>query len=166
MTDIDLRIQTFAEAETSRLEMLRALNTEFQAETSLLNPTQWQTLTATSSYAVYVAPAAALLIAFTSTADYDNPNFQWFVERFDSFIYVDRIIVSAQAQGQGLGKHLYTDLFGWARRAGLSRVCCEVNQQPPNPGSDAFHERMGFLPAGQARLEHNGKVVSYLTKLL
>ena len=33
--------------------------------------------------------------------------------------------------------------------------------RPPNPASDAFHERLGFVEVGQARLR-NGKFVRYL----
>jgi predicted GNAT superfamily acetyltransferase len=52
-------------------------------------------------------------------------------------------------------------LFGAARAAGHERIVCEVNSDPPNPASEAFHKALGFAPVGEALLG-NGKTVTYL----
>lgn len=57
-------------------------------------------------------------------------------------------------------------LIDKAKQAGLKRIVCEVNLSPPNPKSDAFHQRMGFVEVGQAVLEDRNKTVRYLCKLL
>ena len=57
-------------------------------------------------------------------------------------------------------------VFERARAARHDRVVCEVNLVPPNPGSDAFHDRMGFAEVGRATLGGAGKTVRYLEKLL
>ncbi len=44
-------------------------------------------------------------------------------------------------------------------------MLCEVNHAPPNPGSDAFHARMGFGEIGRAVLS-GGKTVRYLRRPL
>jgi uncharacterized protein len=44
-------------------------------------------------------------------------------------------------------------------------VGCEINLLPPNPASDAFHARMGFVEVGAAQLA-NGKTVRYLERAL
>jgi predicted GNAT superfamily acetyltransferase len=44
-------------------------------------------------------------------------------------------------------------------------ICCEVNLDPPNPASDAFHASLGFHEIGSAAMS-NGKVVRYLTKVI
>ena len=49
------------------------------------------------------------------------------------------------------------------RAAGHARVVCEVNSDPPNPASDAFHAALGFAEVGQAVLATQGKVVRYLS---
>lgn len=112
----------------------------------------------------------ALLIALDAAADYDSPNFLWFRARgpdaAGDFAYVDRVIVSERARGGGLARRLYAELFASAKEAGLKRVVCEVNSDPPNPASDAFHAALGFREVGSARLEDRGKTVRYLERLL
>jgi len=142
-----------------------ALNAAHEKETSPLSDGDYSRMLATAFYARGVGPASAFLIAFDETAPYGSPNFVWFKERHRTFVYIDRIIVSSAARGQGLARALYEDLFRVARAAGKPVVCCEVNQHPPNPGSDAFHVKMGFEEAGNALLE-NGKTVRYLVKNL
>ena len=105
----------------------------------------------------------AFLLTFDQAADYDSPNFLWFREKFARFVYVDRIVVAPSARGQGLAGRLYKELFAEARRHGHSVIVCEVNSDPPNPGSDRFHEALGFVEAGQAHLADRGKSVRYLT---
>jgi predicted GNAT superfamily acetyltransferase len=47
-----------------------------------------------------------------------------------------------------------------AESDGHSMICCEVNVDPPNPASDAFHASLGFHEIGRASMA-NGKVVRY-----
>ena len=42
-------------------------------------------------------------------------------------------------------------------------ICCEINLEPPNPGSVAFHKKLGFKMIDQAALG-NSKTVGYWTK--
>lgn len=114
--------------------------------------------------ATRVGDADALLLAFDQDAAYDNPNFNWFKARYPRFVYVDRIVVSAAARGRGLARALYRDLF--ARAAGYERVVCEVNADPPNPASDAFHAALGFEAVGSARLPGTDKTVRYFSRPL
>ncbi|TIP69850.1 MAG: GNAT family N-acetyltransferase, partial [Mesorhizobium sp.] len=73
------------------------------------------------------------------------PNFLWFRERYPRFVYVDRVVVAGEARGRGHARRLYEDLFDHALRAGQTIVTCEVNAEPPNPASDAFHAALGFV---------------------
>ena len=43
-------------------------------------------------------------------------------------------------------------------------LCCEVNLVPPNPGSLAFHDRLGFAACGEGDDPRNGKRVRYLIR--
>ena len=110
--------------------------------------------------------STAFLIAFDHRAKYDNPNFAWFKAKYESFVYIDRVVVADSARGRGIARLLYEDLFSAAREAGQGRVVCEVNLDPPNPGSDAFHTAMGFAKVGQAAIHDGAKTVSYLLKSL
>ena len=49
---------------------------------------------------------------------------------------------------------------------GVPLLCCEVNAEPPNPASDAFHRAMGFAPVGEAFLADRGKTVRYFERRL
>jgi uncharacterized protein len=150
---------------SSHADML-ALNQVHQVETSALDMAALQRMLGTAFYAdVAGGGADGFIIAFDQDADYDSPNFVWFQARYDRFVYVDRIIVATHARGQGLARSFYTKLFTYARGAGHRRVVCEINIDPPNPGSLAFHLALGFVELAQVRLG-NGKTVSYQECLL
>ena len=145
---------------------LRALNNGNARETSFLTEEDWRTLVAGSFVATCTTGAAALLIALDQDAEYASVNFKWFKARRRRFVYVDRIVVFERCRGQGVATCLYRDLFEHAREAGHDRIVCEVNLDPPNPGSDTFHSKMGFAEVGRAELEPGGRTVRYWEKLL
>ena len=113
-----------------------------------------------------VGAADALLLTFDQDADYDSPNFLWFRARYPTFVYVDRVVVADSARGRGLAKALYDDLFAAATSAGHERIVCEVNSDPPNPASEAFHAALGFVPVGTAEIHGGQKTVTYLERRL
>ena len=49
---------------------------------------------------------------------------------------------------------------------GHERVVCEVNREPPNPASDAFHATLGFSEVGAAAIHGGSKTVRYLAREL
>ncbi|MEM7424672.1 MAG: GNAT family N-acetyltransferase [Pseudomonadota bacterium] len=148
------------------LDELLALNQEHVTELSALSRDELARLVRDAFYARRPDDGLAFLLVFDQTADYASPNFLWFRDRHERFVYVDRIVVSPQERGRGFAKALYEDLFAKAEAASHTRICCEVNSDPPNPGSDRFHEAMGFAEAGEARLEDRGKSVRYLERVL
>ena len=105
----------------------------------------------------------AFLIALAERAPEIAPNWRWFADRFDRFVYVDRVVVAQTSRKRGLATLLYGDLIDASRHAGHTRLCCEVNVDPPNPVSDAFHAGLGFEEVGRAHLPERGKTVRYLT---
>ncbi len=159
----DTAIRDVAEQD---LAWVLALNTVHEQALSPLTPTTLSEMIAMAYAARAVGNRDAFLIAFDQDADYHSPNFHWFRERFDRFIYVDRIAVDAAARGRGLARVLYDDLFDRARAQNHSRVVCEVNSDPPNPASDAFHAKLGFGVVGEAHLEVRDKTVRYLERAL
>ena len=143
-----------------------ALNNEHAEELSWLEPGQLSHLVSQAVYARRIGALDAILLAFDQGADYDSPNFLWFKARYPRFVYVDRIAVAATARGQGHARRLYHDLFDVAARDGHDIVVCEVNSDPPNPASDAFHAALGFLEIGQASIHGGRKSVRYFARSL
>ena len=105
------------------------------------------------------------LIGLTHQAVYDSPNFRKFCEWFSDFVYVDRVVVSADARRLGVGKRLYEDFERYGRSC-ASRLTCEVNIRPLNAASLTFHRRMGFRQVGTQETEGGSKTVALLMKPL
>ncbi|CAL74081.1 putative Acetyltransferase, GNAT family [Bradyrhizobium sp. ORS 278] len=141
---------------------LLALNNAHAAELSWLTPESLLHLLTQSWRSWRIGTADALLIALDETADYDNPNHRWFRARYDRFVYVDRIVVAEDARGRGLARRLYEELIREVTAAGHDRVVCEVNLDPPNPQSDAFHAALGFTTLGTASIHDGAKTVRYI----
>ena len=166
----DQELQPIASADTSPGtslgKTLLALNNEHARELSWLEPERLQHLVEQSFLARRVGTVNAFLLAFDQSAQYDSPNFLWFRSRYPRFVYVDRIVVASSARGRGYARKLYDDLFECAIEAGHDRVVCEVNTQPPNPASDAFHAALGFVEVGTAEVYGGNRTVRYLLRAL
>jgi len=143
-----------------------ALNNAHAVELSWLEGDRLGALLRQSFYARRLGHLAAFLIAFDECADYDSPNYLWFRQHYARFVYVDRIVVDRTARKQGLAHLLYEDLFRQAVAAGQEIVGCEVNSDPPNPASDAFHAGLGFSEVGRASIHGGAKSVRYLARRL
>ena len=148
------------------LAAVLALNNEHAAELSWLEPERLSDLLAEAFHARRIGFVEAFLITFDQDAAYDSPNFLWFRERYSSFVYVDRVAVAASARGRGHARRLYENLFARAMQAGHTLVTCEVNAEPPNPASDAFHAALGFREAGAAAIHGGAKTVRYYARSL
>lgn len=153
---------TVREISKADLAWVHPLNEAHAVELSPLTPDQLAELVASATYAR--CEDGAFLLAFDQNADYDGVNFLWFRERYDRFIYIDRVCVDEAYRRRGLAQRLYEDLYQWAAEYGVGPVVCEVNSDPPNPGSDAFHAAQNFSVVGEARLEDRNKSVRYLAR--
>jgi len=144
-----------------------ALNEAHSIETSPLDSGQLHALLDQAFHiGLRGAGRDAFLIAFDQDAASASPNFLWFKSRYPRFVYIDRVIVAPRMRGLGLARNLYQELFEAAACAGHAMIGCEVNLQPPNPGSDAFHEALGFGEVGRAAILDGRKVVRYLARTI
>jgi predicted GNAT superfamily acetyltransferase len=143
-----------------------ALNNEHAAELSWLEPDRLHELLGESSYARRIGSLDAFILTFDQDTRYDSPNFLWFRQRYERFAYVDRVVVAASARGLGHARRLYEDFFAHAARAGHTIVACEVNSDPPNPASDAFHAALGFVEVGEASIYGGARTVRYYVRPL
>lgn len=99
----------------------------------------------------------AFILALAPGADYDSENYRWFADRRPGSLYVDRIVVAPSSHGRGIGRALHDAVADHARSLGIAEVTCEVNLDPPNPQSLAFHHRLGFVRIGE-QSTHGGAV--------
>jgi predicted GNAT superfamily acetyltransferase len=103
------------------------------------------------------------VLTFGPDSAYDSPNFRWFAERYERFYYLDRVVVDPAARRTGLGTRVYDEIEDRARQVGPV-MCLEVNLDPPNEPSLAFHRRRGYAEVG--RDDATGHLVSLLVKEL
>jgi hypothetical protein len=165
--DAALPLVPLAGAPAGVTQAILSLNAAVQALTSPLDAARLRALVGWAEMAVAVADgqggALAFLIGMGPGVPYDSPNYRWFAARMDRFAYIDRVVVASAARGRGLARALYAAFAVHAAARGLGPLCCEVNSDPPNPASDAFHTRLGFAEVGRAVLGP-GKAVRYLVR--
>ena len=104
----------------------------------------------------------AFLIALGPWADYASPNYRFFTERYTDLVYVDRVVVDPMYQRHGIGAMLYDHVE--ANRGDASVITAEVNVQPPNERSLAFHAARGFIGVGEQEPYGDGVRVRMLVR--
>jgi len=122
------------------------------------------TLVAADSKAAEAEPLGFVLCLHDGL-DYESLNYAWLSERYAQFSYVDRVAVSDAARGRGVGRALYEAAFAQLAQS-RDVLLCEVNLEPPNPQSQAFHASLGFHEIGERWLSDRSKGVVYLAKPL
>jgi len=106
---------------------------------------------------------AAFAIAIAPGTPYDSANYRWFAERYERFLYLDRIAVDAAHRRHGLGALLYDAMEEAARPFG--QMVCDVNVKPRNDASLGFHAARGYEDIGW--LDHGEvKTVALMRKQL
>ncbi|MEQ9618354.1 MAG: GNAT family N-acetyltransferase [Deltaproteobacteria bacterium] len=103
--------------------------------------------------------------ALTREAAYYGEEFLWFQKHITgNFLYIDQVAISKPFRYKGLGKRLYSDLEELSRQINITTLVCEVNYEPFNVESQAFHHQLGFIEID--RISTRGIVVSLLVKKL
>ena len=152
---IEIRPLTHSESNA-----IWSINEEGLPGTGKVSEQEINSLLDFSSYAIgaYVEGSlAGFVICLPPNTEYGSLNYAWFNQRYDDFLYVDRIAVSIEYQNQNIGSTLYEHVKKQAEEIDAP-VTAEVNIHPPNPGSMRFHDRHGFERVGV--LEHDEKSVA------
>lgn len=154
MSDVIIRA-----AEDSDFRKIVKLNADEIKNTSQMDIERLRHLDAISAYHKVVVcddNLAAFILAMKDDAPYDNDNIKWFLSRYKSFLYIDRIVVAQKYKGRGIGSLLYKDILKYAGNEAIPLIACEINIVPPNKPSLAFHAGYGFKEVGR-KWHDNGK---------
>jgi uncharacterized protein len=153
--------------ESSDIEAVVAINNSGYPAVPLADSREIESLLALSCLALVAENDSHELLGFVIAMDpgkaYASENYVFFESRFSNHLYIDRIVLTPQSQGLGIGSAFYERVFEKARRDGRDHVTCEVNLDPPNPGSLRFHRRWGFVDV-DTQPTKGGQVVVQLLK--
>ena len=160
MTDIIIRAMT-----ASDIEAVWAINQENIPAVGEETVEVLSNLHAMSTISL-VAEVDNVVVGFcmvlSPQTSYQSPNYLYFCERFDDFVYLDRVAVTSGFQGWGIGAALYRQV---EELTDSSMFVLEVNTKPRNEGSLRFHTREGFTLLEEVETRP-GKVVGFMMKKL
>ena len=142
------------------VEAMWAINEDGLPGTGQVSPAELIALLDLASFAVGAFQDNSMLgfvICLPPRTTYGSLNYAWFNQRYDAFLYVDRIAVATEHRNRGVGSALYSQVIAEANEQAVP-VAAEVNLVPPNPGSVRFHPRFNFVEVGT--LDHGEKAVT------
>ena len=104
---------------------------------------------------------AGFVLVFSPGSEYDSENYRWFSQEFGAhFDYLDRIVIDDAFRRRGLASAVYDVVE--ASAAARGRLVLEVNLDPPNEASLAFHRGRGYREVHQ--LGATGHIVSLMAR--
>ncbi len=156
-----MRLRPITEADHPDVLALNERNVELLAPLDDARLAELRTAADTAHVIDVDGQFAGFVITFTAGAAYDGENFGWFTARFDDFCYLDRVVIHEGFRRRGLASKVYDLLEPGCRRPVFT---LEVNLDPPNHGSLAFHRARGYTEVGQR--VSGGHLVTLLAKPL
>jgi len=138
--DMVLAINEANVPEVSSLDLDRLAFLVDESDMALVVDVDTPSGTAIAGFCLVLGPGSS----------YQSVNYRWFMDRYDDAMYLDRVAFDAAFQGRGLGTALYTEVHERVSAVnGMNRWTLEVNADPPNVPSLAFHAGRGFVEVGQ-----------------
>lgn len=96
---------------------------------------------------------AGFVLTFAPGSTYDSLNYRAFSARYGTdFYYLDRIAIDERFRRRGLATFVYDEIEAVAHPYGRNTL--EVNTEPPNEVSMAFHLGRGYLEVGTRGDDH------------
>lgn len=106
------------------------------------------------------------LLSFSSESAYDDTEIHELRRRVtEPFLYICQVVIAREHRRRRIARAFYAAVAETARRQGAGILCCDVNTDPPNPDSLAFHHRLGFAEIG-AGTASNGFAIAFLARRL
>jgi predicted GNAT superfamily acetyltransferase len=147
------------------LDRIHQINEANVPDVNSIEPSRWGDLVADCALALVVEPhdadeIAGFCFVFGQGAEYASVNFRWFMDRFDDAMYLDRVAFDERFHGLGLGTLLYAEVDRILATdfPEMTRLTLEVNVDPPNRQSMAFHTRRGFVEVGRQVTDYGFEV--------
>ena len=106
---------------------------------------------------------AGVVIVLSDSCGYASDYYRWFTDRYENFLYIDRVIVAEWARGRGVAKQLYQAVDRLAQ-ASNAAIVADVYSDPPNTRSLNLHRTMGFLEVGTQYFPAINKTAAKLMK--
>lgn len=94
------------------------------------------------------------VITLPTGATYDSSRYEWFEDRLDEYVYLDRVVVAETHRRQGVASRLYDAIE--------SDLPVALEVYDTNVPSLEFHRQRGYRKLGE--LEHAGKTNLMLLK--
>ena len=139
--------------EPGDLDHILAINEANTPEVGSVDAERMRFIVAESPIALAVEVGdtiAGFCLVLGSDSTYDSVNYRWFTQRYDDFMYLDRVAVRGLPPWPG-ARHAAVrggrSRDGRTRRRGRSRTRGE--RRPAERGITAFHARLGFVEVGQ-----------------
>jgi predicted GNAT superfamily acetyltransferase len=153
--------------EQSDIEAVQTLNEAALPHVTSMSIAACERLLGQSSIAVAVqdeSQARPSLVGFCLVLgpgqEYTSVNYRWVMDRYDDALYLDRVVVASGWRGKGVGRLIYAEverqmIESWPQ---FSTLALEVNLDPPNPESFAFHSKLGFESVGEQTTPYQARV--------
>ena len=140
------------------------LNQQSGVETLQLSSADFAELLQACNFRVDDAGAQGLrAFALGMPAHLPQPHFslQWFLMRFESFLFLERLVVAPAWRRTGVASALLERTLQWSRDEGLSTLCCQVHDRPANREAQAFVLDQGFKAIESVMLPSRDIVTMY-----
>ena len=151
--------------EQDALETLYNLNQENTPEVGSLSSVNelrdLLQLSALNFFVLNEEEIIGFIICFREGSEYHSPNYKFFSDCEDKFLYIDRVVIKKEYRRMGAGTRLYEHLSKVANFENLP-ICCEVNTKPINQISLNFHSKNKYIKVGKGYFDDHS--VAYLKR--
>lgn len=103
---------------------------------------------------------AAFILALEQGQPYQSENYAWFEHNLNDYYYVDRLAILPNYHRLGIGSLMHNSVKAYAIEKGIKQIALEIDIQPINEVSLAFHKQLGFKEIDTLVTNQGKKIVS------
>ncbi|NQY54934.1 MAG: GNAT family N-acetyltransferase [Ilumatobacteraceae bacterium] len=159
------RLRTITRDDIDTIHAINQANTPEVGNVTVERLTWLVDQSAIALAAIIDQEVAGFCLVIAPGSSYGSVNYQWFATHYPEAMYLDRVAVDERYWRRGVGNALYDEVEGHiAQRPGSHELALEINVDPPNPRSLAFHDQRGFAEVGRQDTDY-GVTVSLRVKV-